>query len=270
MQLLSRILLAICICFAAMKAEALQIPRVNVGLNDVIATVEAPFRFGRGGNPELESVRADFFQRSTIAAKKTEQRADGEMYLKPASASQPLKFRFDYFRPARQEVVCDGRTLWVYLPENRQVIVSDVAEFFDPYRYDPLRDRATNFLQGLGRISKDFTITFAERSTDMDGNYILELRPLRASPMIERLFLTVSRDAVLGRLGGGRPVTNAPSMMKQEQRLFAILSTTVTDHDGNSTTMEFSNIRSNEMVPEVLFSFDIPSFARVVRPATGK
>lgn len=250
-------------------AGALQIPRVAIGLNDVIDAVEKPFRFDNNGNPELENVRADFFQRSTFVAKQRELRADGQMYLKPASSSQPVKFRFDYYRPARQEIICDGRTLWVYLPENRQVIMSDVAEFLDPFRYNPARDRAINFLQGLGRISKDFTITFAERPEDMAGNYILELRPNRASVMIEKLFITVSRDAVITR-AGGRPTTSAPPAIAPEQHLFAILSTTMVDHDGNSTTMEFSNIRSNEMITETIFSFDVPPNVQLVRPPSGR
>jgi len=254
---------------SVITAEAVQIPRTAVGLKEVIAAVEGPFRLNRDGNPELESVQADFFQRSTIVEKKREMRADGRMFFKPASANQPLKFRFDYYRPARQEVVCDGRNLWVYLPENRQVILSDVSDFFDPLRYNPERDRAINFLQGLGRISKDFAITFAQQSTDPEGNYILELRPNRANVMIQRLFITVSRDAVLQKTGG-LPRTDMPPAYPREQKIFAILSTTVLDHDGNSTTMEFSSIRVNDIIPDVMFTVDVPADFRLVRPPSGR
>jgi len=249
-------------------AAALQLPRAAAGLNDVIAAVEKPFQPDRSGRVQLESVQADFFQRSTIVAKKREMRADGRMYLKPATTSEALKFRFEYYRPTRQEVICDGRTLWVYLPENRQVIQSDVEEFLDPQRHDPLRDKGVNFLQGLGRISKDFTITFGQQPTDAEGNFILELRPMRSSPMIQRLFITVSRDAVFR--GGGKPRVDVPPAYSPEQRTFAILSTTVVDHDGNSTTMEFSNIRENELVSDLLFNFIVPADVRLVRPPSGR
>lgn len=254
---------------SVVTAGALQIPRTAVGLNEVIAAVEGPFRLNRDGNPELESVQADFFQRSTIVEKKREMRADGRMFFKPTSANEPLKFRFDYYRPARQQVVCDGRNLWVYLPENRQVIQSDVEEFFDPQRNNPVKDRGINFLQGLGRISKDFTITFAQRSTDVEGNYILELRPNRANVMIQRMFITVSREAVLRR-AGGLPRTDLPQAVPPQQQIFAILATTVVDHDGNSTTMEFSSIRENEMIPDMLFTVDVPAGVRLVRPPSGR
>ncbi|HXC93818.1 MAG TPA: outer membrane lipoprotein carrier protein LolA [Geobacteraceae bacterium] len=245
--------------------SALQIPKYNVSLIDVINTVEKPFKPDRNGQTELSSVRADFFQRSTIAEKKKEYRADGQMYLKPASGSEPLKFRFDYFRPTRQEIVCDGRTLWVYLPENREVIQSDVSEFFDPSRHDISRDRALNFLQGLGRISKDFTIIFNSSMSDPAGNYILELTPRRASVTIEKLFITVNRESLIDRTGT-RPQLNVPPAKNPESHLFPILSTTVVDHDGNSTTMEFSNIRANEMISDLTFKFDVPPEIQVVRP----
>ena len=262
-------LLVICLVLAAGSADALQIPRSNLSLNDVISVVEKPFQFDRSGRPQIENVRADFFQRSTLAAKKKEYRAEGEMFLQAASSVEPLKFRFDYFRPTRQEVVCDGKTLWVYLPENRQVIQSDVAEFFDPMRSNPARDRGINFLQGLGRISKDFTILFNNPMIDAAGNYILELTPLRSSATIRKLYITVNRESLMDAKGT-RPQTNSPPARPFEPHLFAILSTTVVDHDGNSTTMEFSNIRTNGMMSDMLFNFMPPAEAQVVRPPAGR
>ncbi len=254
---------------SVVAADALRIPQYNVSLNDVINTVEKPFRLDKTGFTALNNVQVDFFQRSTIAAKKREFRADGEMYLKPASSGEALKFRFEYFRPTRHEIVCDGRTLWIYLPENRQVIQSDVSEFFDPGRFDQSRGHAVNFLQGLGRISKDFTIVFGRSMTDQAGNYILELTPRRASPSIEKLFITVNKESLMDTTGT-RPQINAPAALPVTSHLFPLLSTTVVDHDGNSTTMEFSNIRVNGMISDMTFSFNPPPDAQVVRPPTGR
>lgn len=253
----------------ALPAFALQIPKYNVSLSEVIATVEKPFSLDRSGSPEITTVRADFFQRSTIAEKKKEFRADGQMYLQPATSSGSLKFRFDYYRPTRQEIVCDGRTLWIYLPENKQVIQSDVREFFDPSRSNSVRDRGINFLQGLGRISKDFTIIFNRTINDQAGNYILELTPRRASATIEKLFITVSRLAMEQR-AGTLPQTGLSPARPQQLSPFPILSTTVVDHEGNSTTMEFSNAVTNSMVSDMLFKFDVPPDAQVVRPQATK
>lgn len=247
-------------------AVALQIPSYNVSLRDVIATVEQPFQLDRNGFPAITTVNADFFQRSTIAAKKREFRAEGQMYLSPASSSEPLRFRFDYYRPARQEIVCDGRTLWIYLPENRRVIQSDVEEFFAPSHSGSGRERGINFLQGLGRLSKDFTIIFNRTMTDQAGNYILDLTPLRASATIAKLYITVSREAVEQRAGVRAPSAGLHPGREPQLFPFPILSTTVIDHDGNSTTMEFSNAVTNSMVSDLLFSFQPPADVQVVRP----
>jgi outer membrane lipoprotein-sorting protein len=250
---------------SVVAVQALQNQPYSVSLYDVINAVEKPFRTDKSGFPALDNIQADFFQRSTIAEKKREFRADGEMLLKPASSAEALKFRFDYFRPTRHEIVCDGRSLWIYLPENRQVILSDLSEFFTPEKSDRNRGGAVNFLQGLGRISKDFTVIFSRPMTDPAGNFILELTPMRASVTIEKLFITVNRESVL-EVTGTRAQGNGPGRRPAETHLFPILSTTVVDHDGNSTTIEFSNIRTNGMVPDMMFSFNPPADAFVVRP----
>jgi outer membrane lipoprotein-sorting protein len=131
--------------------------------------------------------------------------------------------------------------------------------------HDISRDRGINFLQGLGRISKDFTIIFNSRMNDIAGNYILELTPRRASATIEKLIITVNRESLLDRTNT-RPQLNVPPAGAPQSHLFPILSTTVVDHDGNSTTMEFSNIRSNDMMSELTFRFDVPPGVQVVRP----
>ena len=254
---------------AIFPLETFAVEPVKVGLNDVIDTVEQPFKIGRNGLPPLTSVSADFFQRSTIAAQKRELRADGQMFLKPATGSEPLMFRFDYFRPLSQDIICDGRSLWMYQPDNRQVILSDVRDTFDPdSRFNPERDRATNFLQGLSRISKDFEITFASNVRDVAGNYVLELIPRRASVSIDKLYLVVHKDAVLrhaySRQGRNDYALNRPELA------FPILSTTVIDPDGNTTTMEFSNIKTNVFLSDLLFKFMPPADVQVVRPPTGK
>ena len=249
--------------------ESLAVEPARVGLNDVIDSVEQQFRIGRNGLPPLTTVTADFFQRSTIAAQNRELRADGQMFLKLATGSEPLMFRFDYFRPLTQEIICDGRSLWMYQPDNRRVILSDVRDTFDPdTRFNPERDRATNFLQGLGRISKDFEITFASGVRDVGGNYVLELTPRRVSVSIAKLLLVVHKDAVL-RHAYSRQGRNDYALNRPELE-FPILSTTVIDPDGNTTTMEFSNIKTNVFLSDFFFKFMPPADVQVVRPPTGR
>lgn len=251
---------SLCVVLVAIPAFAASAPKTNVGLRDIIATVENAFKQDKDtGLPALQDVTADFMQSSTLAEKGREMRGDGEMFFRNGTAREPLMFRFDYFRPARQQIISNGRTMWTYLPANRQVIRSDVSFIFNPFTYDAERMRAVNFLQGLGRISKDFTITFSSQMRDIGGNYILELEPRRHMETIAKLFIVVSRDSVLNRAD--------PRLYPFRQEMaFPIRSTTVIDHNGNTTLMEFSNIRANTRVPLSYFDFDVPPDVQVVMP----
>ena len=51
--------------------------------------------------------------------------------------------------------------------------------------------------------------------------------------------------------------------------VFPILSTTVYDANGNSTTIEFSDLRLNRGISSGQFNFILPAGVEVVRP-TGK
>ncbi|WP_054696096.1 LolA family protein [Geotalea toluenoxydans] len=252
MKITGRAIIALFLVLTAISAEASAAEKITVGLKDVVNTVEQSYR-------ALSTLTADFFQRSTIAKENREMRADGQMFLKAATDGDPLKFRFDYFRPTTQEIVSNGRTLWMYLPESRKVLLSDVSFVFEPSRFNPDRDRASNFLQGLGRISKDFLITAPSQAQDIEGNYILELTPRRATATIEKLFIAVRRDAVLLYVQNNRDIARLFNDPLRQDLAFPVLSTTVVDHQQNTTIMEFSNIRANTIMSDQLFEFIIPA-----------
>lgn len=265
--------------------------QVKVGLNDVIATVEKSFKADSSGKIPVSDFTADFFQRTTLAKERREMRGDGQISVKLATSNSPLMYRFNYYRPYRQEIVSDGNSLWIYHPENREVILSDVSFIYNRPGFNPDRDSAVNFLQGLGRISKDFQINFAGGMNDAAGNYVLELSPRRAMLNTRRILIVVSRDDALAYIASkGQPKTPAslpvpppkttrPQMGAQpafspiqplgvaRSDLFPILSTTVEDQDGNSTTMEFGNIRINNRLSKMDFLFLIPPGVQVVKPS---
>lgn len=282
--LLAGIMVALSCCFAGAA------PPVNVGLNDVIATVEKPFKTGVNGLPPVSDFMADFFQRTLLKQQNREMRGDGQILVKLAGANSPLMYRFNYYRPYQQEIVSDGATLWIYHPENREVMLSDISFLYNRSNFDPERDRAVNFLQGLGRISKDFQINFASGMYDNAGNYVLELTPRRAMLNTRRILLVVSRDNVISNVTGRpsvtqhqprtppttvRPPFSTPTAPLGAPPLpgtppsdpFPLLSTTVEDHEGNSTTMEFANIRINNRLQRDSFSFSVPPGVQVVRPS---
>lgn len=233
--------------------------KVSISLNSVIEAVEVPLRDAPGtGRPQLETVVASFFQKTVLGRDKREMRGEGQMYVRFPTPSDPLMFRFEYYRPLEHEIVFDGSVLWMYLPENRQVIRSDMEGIL-PSRHDVGADRGVTFLQGIGRLSKDFSITFAYPQNDAAGNFVLELEPRVSMASIRKMFIVVSREAVLARLDPRR-------YPYRPEHAFPILSTTVYDHDDNMTTIEFSSKQINHPLPDMFFSFVPPATAEIVRP----
>ncbi|NIQ96491.1 MAG: outer membrane lipoprotein carrier protein LolA, partial [Desulfuromonadales bacterium] len=83
-----------------------------------------------------------FTQESSIASLDRTQQGGGRVTLRfeqQGGGQVPLvKFRWEYEHPTRQEIVSDGRTMWVYIPENNQVIESDISEVSRARAQDPL------------------------------------------------------------------------------------------------------------------------------------
>lgn len=289
-----RIVLLVGLLFSCMTTATNAAQQVNVGLNDVIATVEKSFKAGNNGQAPVSDFTAEFFQLTLLKQEGREMRGDGLVSVRLATASTPLMYRFQYYRPYQQEIVSNGNSLWIYHPENREVILSDVSFDYNRPGFNPDRDRAVNFLQGLGRISKDFQINFASGMYDAAGNYVLELNPRRAMLNIRRILIVVSRDSVLSYVSGATPLTKGPMPAPPQSRTappairspfgtpapfasmpafvgtsdpFPLLSSTVEDQEGNSTTMEFAKVKINNGLPTAAFSFLIPPGVQVVKPS---
>lgn len=231
----------------------------TVGLNDVIKTLETPFKstatVDRGtATSGIYDFTADFFQESQIASIERVQRGRGEVSFKfqwVGRAEVPLAlFRWEYREPVLQDIVSDGRTLWVYQPDNRQVIESDISQVSRHQSDNPV-----TFLSGLGNLSRDFNIRWAVPNLDREGNYVLELQPRRNSQLIRSLQIVVDRDAVRDYVENDRT-----------GEIFPILATTVNDPNDNRTTIEFQRIRINQNLSERRFHFNRPAGVEVIRP----
>lgn len=268
----------------------------HIGLNDVIDTVEKSFRTTDGAYdsasrstaqqaPPIANFSANFFQRTILAADKRELRADGQVTVQLSDGRQPLMYRFEYFRPSQQEIVSNGRSLWIYHPENREVILADVSSLYSNSRREP----SVNFLQGLHRISKDFLVNFAGGMYDSAGNYVLELQPRRSMLDTSRMLIVVNRESVKAYKYGRTPL-NAPASVPSPRNQgslpqprspfgtqpafgpttpsdpFPILSTTVYNFAGDSTTVEFTNVQVNTRSLFTGFDFNVPAGVQVVRP----
>lgn len=225
-----------------------------VALNQVIETLEKPFRPDTPPDQAIGNFQADFFQHSKLVSLGREQSGEGRVQVsfRATTDAHPrlARFRWEYTRPTNQEIVSDGTTLWVYMPENNQVIRSELAAGREALGEDPL-----SFLTGLGNLSRDFVIDWGMPQSDPQGNFVLHLKPHLDSPLISEMRIVVDRAAVAelsdDRLTGRR---------------LPIISSTVIDPNGNTTLIEFRNARVNRDLPEATFRFVVPDGVDVVQP----
>lgn len=236
MQRLSRVLAAI----TALAVLAIS-PAAWGGATpkDVLAALEK-------GYSALSDLQADFSQRTTIASLNREEKGAGELFIK--KTADAAMFRFNYSKP-RQQIISNGKSVWYYLPDNRQVMISDVASLFEGGNAVAL-----NYLTGMGRLSADFTASFAEGGRDRKGNYLLDLIPRKKSPVMARLQLTVAARAVEEFLASG----TVPEP-------FPVVSSVVHDQFGNRTRIEFSRVRVNRGIGSDRFTFKVPAGVEVIK-----
>jgi len=198
------------------------------------------------GYGSVDDLQADFSQRTYIGSLKREEKGGGELFLKKKGAGSAM-FRFNYSKP-KQQIISNGKTVWYYLPENRQVIQSDAAKLFSGGNA-----MAMSYLTGLGNLSADFNIKLLADGPDKKGNYLLELVPKKPNQTVAKLQLTVPANAVEKyRAGTGEAV-------------FPVIASVLHDQMGNRTTIEYSRIKINRGLGSERFTFKIPAGVEIIR-----
>jgi outer membrane lipoprotein carrier protein len=178
----------------------------------------------------IHDFSADFVHSYRGGVLRTQTRESGIVSIK-----KPGRMRWVYVKPERKEFVADGRKVYSYIPEDRQVIVSDV----------PPDNQATTpalFLAGKGDISRDFTATYGEGGAP--GTVALKLTPRKAEPEYEYLVVAVD------------PAT------------LQIRALTTRDRQGGESTLTFSNLKENRGIPDKEFAFRIPRGVDVITDGT--
>ncbi len=188
-------------------------------LDDIVARVQQQYETNA-------DFKAGFQQESTVKTLGKKQQAEGVVYFK-----KPGKMRWVFNRPIKQEIISDGKTLWTYRPEEKQVIVSRMTQAFES-------KTPSTFLAGLGNLKRDFRARFAQPPAP-GKNYSLELTPVEAQGGLEKLFLIV------------------------DPKSFHIVQATVQDVMGNVTQVKFSKIQFNTNLSDDLFTFTPPKGVEV-------
>lgn len=185
-------------------------------LEEVIRGLESAY--GR-----LTDLRAEFTQTSFNKSLNSTIPARGAVYLKKGG-----KLRWEFAEPAKQEIVSDGATLWVYTPSLNQVNTGPAPE--------ALAGPAGSFLAGLGRLREHFNVRFLNpaQPVDGDGHVVLDLTPKRPLPTMARLILAV------------------------DPKSWEVRRAVVHDQFENTVTMRFTQMALNTGLADRLFTFVPP------------
>jgi outer membrane lipoprotein carrier protein len=186
-------------------------------LDEVIRGVESAY--GR-----MIDLKAEFNQTSFNKSLNSTIPAQGAVFLKRGG-----KLRWEYTEPTRQEIVSDGKKLWVYTPQLNQVNVGEAPE--------ALAGPAGSFLAGLGKVHEHFTVRFLNpaQPTDADGNVVLDLTPKQPLPTMARLILAL------------------------DPRTWDVRNATIHDQFENTVSMRFTKLAVNSGLPDQLFTFVPPA-----------
>jgi outer membrane lipoprotein carrier protein len=188
-------------------------------IDTIIAGVEARYN--------VTGFTAEFDQESILKAMAVTDTASGTLMVR-----QPGKMRWEYLVPDPQTIITDGNDLWVYLPEENQVMVGKAPAFFG-------KGKGAGFLSNIRIIRKSFQIS---QAPEVDPKlYRLKLVPNKSSVDLMEMQLDI---------------------VKKSYDLVRIITYNVY---GDETRIDLKNFNFNKPPSEDLFRFVVPEGADVVQ-----
>ena len=181
----------------------------------------------------IKDFKAHFVQESSIKSWNAEQvqKAEGMVYLKKGG-----RMFWDYQTPDPQQIISDGRKLWFFEPEEKQVMVTTVGEGLQS-------QVSADLLNGKAQLMRDFTIRDITAQADRDANACaLELIPRSPQPNLSKIILRADRNT------------------------FQIRQTEVYDLFDNLTRITFSRVEIDTLLSDALFTFIPPPGVESVAP----
>lgn len=169
-----------------------------------------------------QTMRASFEQSVTDKNGKKLQAASGTMQF-----SRPGKFRWEYVKPYKQQIVGDGIKLWIFDPDLNQVTVKKLG--------DSLGDSPAALLAGNNDLDKYYVLTDAGKLDDIEW---LDAVPKNKDTTFERMRMGFVGDAL--------------TVMELK------------DNFGQTTMIKFSSLEKNPKLAGDVFKFVPPKGADVV------
>jgi outer membrane lipoprotein carrier protein len=173
----------------------------------------------------VQGIFVRFHQTSTLKALDITDTADGQIYIR-----QPGCMRWEYEIPEKQSIITDGETVWLYRPDDNQVMTEPAETFFG-------EGKGGAFLADMTLIRKYFSV--ALEAEDPAGYYVLKLTPDPPSGDIQSVTLNVSREN------------------------FSVLQVVTENNYGDETRLTFEAPEFGRELDDELFSFTPPEGAEI-------
>lgn len=178
----------------------------------------------------LQDMQASFRQKTSSGSVAVVQEAVGRVYFKKQG-----KMLWKYDAPEEQLIVLDGKTLWFYLPAEKQAMKNNFSVI--------PRHIVTDLFRGQMDVLGKFKAAFVPRDSETpDGHIAIELVPLEPDPTVAKLVLLIGQNDYLVR------------------------RTELTDMFGNRTELVFKDISIDRGLDDSLFEFVPPPDVDIFEP----
>ena len=144
---------------------------------------------------------------------------------------KPGSVRWDYEKPDKRTLYVEGKTLWIWRPDDNEVQVKR------NFGGDQLSSAFT-FLWGKGDLLKEFSPKAAATPDGLPRGDALELTPLKPVAGVLKLLFVVAKDG-------------------------QVLASVITNPQGDVNQIVFGDAKVNQGLPDSLFHFEPPKGAFV-------
>ncbi len=167
---------------------------------------------------------ADFVQVSKLKALEIDEAASGK-----AMFSHPGKMIWEYLEPQQHKIITNGKMLWLYRPDQNQVMLGKAENFFK-------EGSGGAFLSDISIVREKYIISIKNSNEELCK---LSLIPKIKTPEIQSILIIIS---------------------KNDYNIQKIITSNIYE---DTIEIEFNNIEFKE-IDDSLFEFSIPEDASVI------
>jgi outer membrane lipoprotein-sorting protein len=178
----------------------------------------------------MKDLKASFTQEKILELLEEKLISQGKMKYK-----KPDKMSWEYFKPDPLLMIIKGKRMWLYYPDMK------VAEKYDLARAGATLGLFVGFGKSMEYLKKNYQIRLLEKKKNFCS---LELIPRRGEELryVSRIMLWI------------------------DTKEYWPVKTKIYEPNGDTTWIEFKNIKINTKIPDSEFEFKVPKGVEVVEP----